>query len=367
MIQAALQQSKPSEADLAEETHAIAARKKAQMDKLKDAFGLGEVREGEAFNQELKEQKRIERLQQIEEQKAKEKQEKKEKRKKLKKIEKEKERLKKQLQKEKREILKKQKELQQRARQRRRSLSSSETSSSSSGSQTSSEDTSSSGGSRGRNGRNQKMETKRGQFQDKIQYLQRQDNDNIGRVNNQLTNQHIQDYRDGGRKRERYYSNDSDGSQEREGRQRQRQKVDNKFQDFENDTDQAKQSLQQISEGQRKSRFDQMERPVLGSKVQTLRSKVVASQDNLNQRNDQYRSNNLQKNSPQYKKDQELEKEEQRRSQGPYYERQRNEKSVIEEDGRKNLDDKGRRRDLEKRSEKLSRRRYSSSTDSDRG
>lgn len=49
---------------LAQETHAVALRKQEQMAKLKSAFGFGEdeVREGDAFNRELQEQKRQERI-----------------------------------------------------------------------------------------------------------------------------------------------------------------------------------------------------------------------------------------------------------------------------------------------------------------
>ena len=48
---------------LASETHEIARRKVEQMDKLRAAFGLGaEAKEGEAFDQELQEQRRQERI-----------------------------------------------------------------------------------------------------------------------------------------------------------------------------------------------------------------------------------------------------------------------------------------------------------------
>lgn len=40
----------------------MARRKVEQMDKLRSAFGLGEVKEGEAFDQELQERKRQERI-----------------------------------------------------------------------------------------------------------------------------------------------------------------------------------------------------------------------------------------------------------------------------------------------------------------
>lgn len=36
-----------------DETHEVAARKLQQMDKLKAAFGLSDVKEGDAFNREL--------------------------------------------------------------------------------------------------------------------------------------------------------------------------------------------------------------------------------------------------------------------------------------------------------------------------
>eukprot|EP01023_Acetabularia_acetabulum_P025340 TRINITY_DN2426_c1_g1_i7.p1 TRINITY_DN2426_c1_g1~~TRINITY_DN2426_c1_g1_i7.p1 ORF type:complete len:531 (-),score=110.80 TRINITY_DN2426_c1_g1_i7:197-1789(-) len=97
----------PTEADLATETHAIAARKKAQMEKLKDALGLGEVREGEAFNQELQEQKKAERQRLREEREEERKQNEKEEKKEQKKLKKEKERLEKELKREKRKIAKK--------------------------------------------------------------------------------------------------------------------------------------------------------------------------------------------------------------------------------------------------------------------
>ena len=49
--------------DHAQETHQIAARKAAQMDKLRNAFGFAEdINEGDAFNRELQEQKRQQRI-----------------------------------------------------------------------------------------------------------------------------------------------------------------------------------------------------------------------------------------------------------------------------------------------------------------
>ncbi len=48
---------------LGQETHEVARRKVEQMDKLRAAFGLSaEAKEGEAFDQELQEQKRQERI-----------------------------------------------------------------------------------------------------------------------------------------------------------------------------------------------------------------------------------------------------------------------------------------------------------------
>jgi len=46
-----------------QETHQIAARKAQQMDKLKNAFGFTEdIKEGDAFNRELQEQKKLDRM-----------------------------------------------------------------------------------------------------------------------------------------------------------------------------------------------------------------------------------------------------------------------------------------------------------------
>lgn len=47
---------------MAHETHAVAQRKQDQMERLRGAFGFGaEVKEGEAFDRELQEQRRLER------------------------------------------------------------------------------------------------------------------------------------------------------------------------------------------------------------------------------------------------------------------------------------------------------------------
>lgn len=48
---------------MAHETHAVAQRKQDQMERLRGAFGFGaEVKEGEAFDRELQEQRRQERI-----------------------------------------------------------------------------------------------------------------------------------------------------------------------------------------------------------------------------------------------------------------------------------------------------------------
>eukprot|EP00195_Chlamydomonas_chlamydogama_P016489 CAMPEP_0202909188 /NCGR_PEP_ID=MMETSP1392-20130828/48598_1 /ASSEMBLY_ACC=CAM_ASM_000868 /TAXON_ID=225041 /ORGANISM="Chlamydomonas chlamydogama, Strain SAG 11-48b" /LENGTH=378 /DNA_ID=CAMNT_0049598863 /DNA_START=101 /DNA_END=1233 /DNA_ORIENTATION=- len=47
---------------LLNETHEVAQRKLEQMDKLKAALGISEVKEGEAFDRELQEKKKLERL-----------------------------------------------------------------------------------------------------------------------------------------------------------------------------------------------------------------------------------------------------------------------------------------------------------------
>jgi hypothetical protein len=44
------------------ETHAVAERKQQQMEKLRNALGLGEVVWGEAFDQEAQEKKKQERI-----------------------------------------------------------------------------------------------------------------------------------------------------------------------------------------------------------------------------------------------------------------------------------------------------------------
>lgn len=44
------------------ETHEVAARKEREMSTLKSAFGLKDVKEGDAFDRELQEQKKQERI-----------------------------------------------------------------------------------------------------------------------------------------------------------------------------------------------------------------------------------------------------------------------------------------------------------------
>eukprot|EP00897_Mesotaenium_endlicherianum_P008074 jgi/Mesen1/7295/ME000373S06352 len=44
------------------QTHHIAARKEKAMERLKDAFGLGDIKEGEAFDRDLQEQRKQERI-----------------------------------------------------------------------------------------------------------------------------------------------------------------------------------------------------------------------------------------------------------------------------------------------------------------
>eukprot|EP01025_Chloroclados_australasicus_P038833 TRINITY_DN400_c0_g1_i1.p2 TRINITY_DN400_c0_g1~~TRINITY_DN400_c0_g1_i1.p2 ORF type:complete len:475 (-),score=71.66 TRINITY_DN400_c0_g1_i1:717-2141(-) len=107
MMRKAEEQVEPTEADLAEETHAIAARKQAQMEKLRDALGLGDVKEGEAFDQELQEEKRQARIKEREDREAQKKQEEKERQRKLRKQKREMKQMQKELEKEKRKIAKK--------------------------------------------------------------------------------------------------------------------------------------------------------------------------------------------------------------------------------------------------------------------
>jgi serine/arginine repetitive matrix protein 2 len=64
--------------DLGQETHAVAQRKLEQMARLKNAFGFGEeVKEGDAFNRELQEQKRLEKIEEREQEKKRREKEKK--------------------------------------------------------------------------------------------------------------------------------------------------------------------------------------------------------------------------------------------------------------------------------------------------